>query len=48
MSRVGFEPTIAVFEREKTLHTSDRTVTLIDLCGVNRPSLYISGTHGQY
>jgi hypothetical protein len=29
MSRVGFEPTIPVFERAKTVHASDRAVTVI-------------------
>jgi hypothetical protein len=30
--RVGFEPTIPVFEREKTVHTSDHAATMIDVC----------------
>jgi hypothetical protein len=29
MSRVGFEPTIPVFEREKTIHALDRAATVI-------------------
>jgi hypothetical protein len=29
MSRVGFEPTIPVFERVKTVHASDRAATVI-------------------
>jgi hypothetical protein len=29
MPRVGFEPTIPVFEREKTVHALDRAVTVI-------------------
>jgi hypothetical protein len=29
MPGVGFEPTIAVFERENTLHASDRAATVI-------------------
>jgi hypothetical protein len=29
MPPVRFEPTIAVFEREKTVHTSDRAATVI-------------------
>jgi hypothetical protein len=29
MSRVGFEPTIPVFEREKTVHALDGAVTVI-------------------
>jgi hypothetical protein len=28
MPRVGFEPTIPVFERAKTVHASDRAVTV--------------------
>jgi hypothetical protein len=30
MRRVGFEPTIPVFKRAKTVHALDRTVTVID------------------
>jgi hypothetical protein len=29
MPRVGFEPTIPVFERAKTVHALDRAVTVI-------------------
>jgi hypothetical protein len=29
MLQVGFEPTIAVFERAKTVHTLDSTATVI-------------------
>jgi hypothetical protein len=29
MPQVGFEPTIPVFERTKTVHTSDRAATVI-------------------
>jgi hypothetical protein len=29
MPRVGFEPTIPVFNRAKTFHALDRTVTVI-------------------
>jgi hypothetical protein len=31
MPRVGFEPTIPVFERAKTVHALDRAATLIGL-----------------
>jgi hypothetical protein len=31
MPRVGFEPTISVFERAKTVHVLDRVATVIDL-----------------
>jgi hypothetical protein len=31
MPRVGFEPTIPVFERAKTVHALDRAVTVIGL-----------------
>jgi hypothetical protein len=30
MPKVGFEPTIPVFEREETVHALDRAVTVID------------------
>jgi hypothetical protein len=30
MPRVGFEPTIPVFERTKTVHAFDRAATVID------------------
>jgi hypothetical protein len=29
MPRVGFEPTIPVFERAKTVHALDRAVTVV-------------------
>jgi hypothetical protein len=29
MPQVGFEPTIPVFEREKTVHASSRAATLL-------------------
>jgi hypothetical protein len=32
MPRVGFEPTIQVFEREKTFHVLDRVGTVIGWC----------------
>jgi hypothetical protein len=32
MPRVGFEPTIPVFERAKTIHASDRAATVIGIC----------------
>jgi hypothetical protein len=31
MPRVGFEPTIPVFEQAKTVHTLDRTTTAIGI-----------------
>jgi hypothetical protein len=31
MPRVGFEPTIPVFERAKTVHASDRATTVIGI-----------------
>jgi hypothetical protein len=34
--RVGFEPTIPVFERAKTVHALDRVVTCVALIGRNR------------
>jgi hypothetical protein len=40
MPRVGFEPTIPVFERAKTVHVSDRVATVID--NVNYLSIYLS------
>jgi hypothetical protein len=36
MPRVGFEPTIPVFKRAKTVHTLDRAATVI---GVRKLSL---------
>jgi hypothetical protein len=35
MPRVGFEATIPVFEREKTVHASDRAATVIEKLCVN-------------
>jgi hypothetical protein len=32
MLRVGFEPTIPVFERAKTVHVLDRAATVIGKC----------------
>jgi hypothetical protein len=32
MSRVGFEPTIPVFERAATVHALDRATTVIGHC----------------
>jgi hypothetical protein len=32
MPRVGFEPTIAVFEQAKTVHALERAATMIGLC----------------
>jgi hypothetical protein len=37
MSRVGFEPTLPLFERAKTVHASDRVATLIG----REPTSYI-------
>jgi hypothetical protein len=31
MPRVGFEPTIPVFEQSKTVHALDRAATVIDM-----------------
>jgi hypothetical protein len=36
MPRVGFEPTIPVFEGAKTVHASDRTVTVIGHMAVSK------------
>jgi hypothetical protein len=42
MPRVGFEPTIPVFERAKTVHALDRAVTMVHIqgytCNKYRPS----------
>jgi hypothetical protein len=35
MPRVGFEPTIPVFERAKTIHALDRTATVIGSTYIN-------------
>jgi hypothetical protein len=40
MPPVGFEPTIPVFRRAKTIHTLDLAATVIGLCGV-LPSSYV-------
>jgi hypothetical protein len=34
MPQVGFEPTIPVFERPKTVHALDRAVTVIGTCSL--------------
>jgi hypothetical protein len=34
MSGVGFEPTIPVFERAKTIHALDRTAAVIGNCAL--------------
>jgi hypothetical protein len=34
MPRVGFEPTIPVFERAKTFHALDRAATVVSLRNV--------------
>jgi hypothetical protein len=39
MPQVGFEPTIAVFERAKTVHVLDRAATVI-----GTTLLYVSAT----
>jgi hypothetical protein len=42
MLRVGFEPTIPMFERAKTVHISDRVATVIGrrICYVQKKLLY--------
>jgi hypothetical protein len=41
MPRVGFEPTIQVFERAKTVHDLDRTATVIgETCTGNKYFLF--------
>jgi hypothetical protein len=34
MPRLGFEPTISVFERAKTVHSLDRSATVIGMTAV--------------
>jgi hypothetical protein len=34
MPRVGFEPTVPVFEREKTVHALERAATINSLLGI--------------
>jgi hypothetical protein len=41
MPQVGFEPTIPMFERVKTIHVLDRAATVIDSCH-HRPHIYLS------
>jgi hypothetical protein len=43
MARVGFEPTIQVFERAKTVHALDSAATVIG--GNNTTSCYLLSTH---
>jgi hypothetical protein len=43
MPRLGFEPTIPVFERAKTFHALDRAVTMIVAVGLK--SLNLKGFH---
>jgi hypothetical protein len=42
-SQAGFEPTIPVFERAKTVHALDRAATVISKQHVPPPQLYING-----
>jgi hypothetical protein len=37
MPQVGFEPTIPMFERAKTVHASDRAATVIGIHEVQNP-----------
>jgi hypothetical protein len=37
MSRVGVEPTIPMFKREKTVHVLDRAATVIDVPSAFKP-----------
>jgi hypothetical protein len=39
MPQVGFEPTISVFERVKTVHALDRAATVIGSIKLNKPQL---------
>jgi hypothetical protein len=41
MLRVGFEPTIPVFERAKKFHALDRAVTLTSIFISNNPNRWI-------
>jgi hypothetical protein len=43
--RVGFEPTISVFGREKAVHIFDRSATAVGLKRIYSPSLAWSGMH---
>jgi hypothetical protein len=44
MSRVGFEPTTAVFERAKTVQAVDHATTVIGLCYKCPQKMYV-GLH---
>jgi hypothetical protein len=44
MPRVGFEPTIPVFERAKMVHASDRAVTVIGELYNNGPYFLLAFT----
>jgi hypothetical protein len=42
MSQVGFEPTIPVFERTKTIHALDRAATVIDFIVITSAKNYLN------
>jgi hypothetical protein len=48
MPLMGFEPTIPVFERAKTVHTLDRTATVIGPCILVGAQKYFWRAHCQY
>jgi hypothetical protein len=41
MRRVGFEPTIPVFERVKTVHALDRAATVIGTSELYQANLFV-------
>jgi hypothetical protein len=43
MHRVGFEPTIAVFERAKTVHVFDRAATVFGLAHLLKKICIVGG-----
>jgi hypothetical protein len=44
MPQVGFEPTIPVFERAKTVHALERAATVIGICSTYMPYICIMQT----
>jgi hypothetical protein len=45
MPRVGFEPSIPVFERAKTVHALDRAATMIGNTNTTAPLLFLLSIH---
>jgi hypothetical protein len=48
MLRVGFEPTISVFERAKTVHGLERAATVIGSISSYRPTIWEADSAVKY